>query len=254
MKEILQQIASCYQKILKKNLVGIYLHGSYALGCFQKNRSDLDFIVVVNTVLTQQEKEKMIETLLKIENPPAKGFEMSVVLKRYCTYFQYPTPYELHYSQRYQQYYEHDLSGICLRMHGKDGDLAAHFKVIEKKGVVLVGQKVEDVFESVPLHDYFDSIDRDIQESVSEFAFRPQDVILNMCRFARYLLDDAIVSKKEAGEWACDYFDEEYSPMIKKALDGYLYGSLCHFSKEDEEKWLMLMIKSGVVLKDLNGK
>ncbi len=34
--------ASC-RKVLKENLVGIYLHGSLAFGCFVWERSDVDF-------------------------------------------------------------------------------------------------------------------------------------------------------------------------------------------------------------------
>ena len=35
------------KEILKDNLVGIYLHGSAVMGCFNPLKSDLDLIVVV---------------------------------------------------------------------------------------------------------------------------------------------------------------------------------------------------------------
>ena len=45
-KDILAQVTSSFQKILKDNLVGIYVHGSIAFNCFHWDRSDIDFIVV----------------------------------------------------------------------------------------------------------------------------------------------------------------------------------------------------------------
>ena len=35
------------QRLLGQNLLGIYLHGSLALGGFQPSRSDIDVIVVI---------------------------------------------------------------------------------------------------------------------------------------------------------------------------------------------------------------
>ena len=36
-----------YQTILGDNLVGIYVHGSIAFGCFHEEKSDIDFIAVI---------------------------------------------------------------------------------------------------------------------------------------------------------------------------------------------------------------
>lgn len=46
--EILNKIKASYQKILKDNLVGIYIHGSIAFKCFNWDKSDIDFLTVVS--------------------------------------------------------------------------------------------------------------------------------------------------------------------------------------------------------------
>ena len=98
-KEILIKIANEYYKILGNNLIGIYVHGSIAFGCFNPNKSDIDFIVVVNNIPSLEEKEALVQMLLCLNKEvPDKGYEMSVVLSRFCKEFIYPTPFELHYS------------------------------------------------------------------------------------------------------------------------------------------------------------
>ena len=51
------------REILKDNLIGVYLHGSLAMGCFNPKLSDVDFIVVVERKLSVDEKKERIEEL-----------------------------------------------------------------------------------------------------------------------------------------------------------------------------------------------
>ena len=50
--------------ILKNNLVGIYLHGSLAMGCFNPHRSDIDLIIVVNEPLSDSVKKEYMEMVV----------------------------------------------------------------------------------------------------------------------------------------------------------------------------------------------
>ena len=51
-EKILEQLKAACTNILSANLTGIYLHGSLALGCFNWDKSDIDFIVVTRTAPT----------------------------------------------------------------------------------------------------------------------------------------------------------------------------------------------------------
>ena len=60
---------------LNENLVGIYLHGSAAFGCFNPDKSDVDFIVVTETEPDFDQKRKIISFLLKSTvRLPQKGW------------------------------------------------------------------------------------------------------------------------------------------------------------------------------------
>ena len=50
-------VAARVAELLGDDLVGIYLHGSFALGCGNPNRSDLDLLVVTRRALTAAERD-----------------------------------------------------------------------------------------------------------------------------------------------------------------------------------------------------
>ena len=47
-QEIMAQICRRWSEILGDTLTGIYVHGSIAFGCFQPQKSDIDFLAVVS--------------------------------------------------------------------------------------------------------------------------------------------------------------------------------------------------------------
>ena len=47
-EKIIEEFVSRSESILGGNLVGVYLHGSSVMGCYNPMKSDLDFLVVVN--------------------------------------------------------------------------------------------------------------------------------------------------------------------------------------------------------------
>ena len=70
------------KEILKDNLVGIYLHGSAAMGCYNPAKSDIDLIIVVKDSIEDSVKRAFMVMVVELnENGPAKGIEMSIVKK-----------------------------------------------------------------------------------------------------------------------------------------------------------------------------
>lgn len=59
--EILNKIVGSYKDILKDNLVGIYIHGSLAMNCFNPKSSDIDFLVVIKEKPTFSEIENLYD-------------------------------------------------------------------------------------------------------------------------------------------------------------------------------------------------
>lgn len=224
-KSLLQQVAQDYRHILGDNLWGIYLHGSLAFGCFHPERSDIDFLVVVEKPLSLGEKEALLRTLLEREaQAPPKGFEMSVVLLRYCRQFCYPTPFELHYSISHRQRYAAGPRAFCEAMHGEDPDLAAHFTVTRAVGQVLCGRPVEETFGEVPREAYLDSIRADVAQAEQDVLRDPVYILLNLCRVLAFQEEGLVLSKEQGGEWGLRKLPAEVAQPIGQALCAYRDG------------------------------
>ena len=210
------------KEILRDNLVGVYLHGSLVMGCYNPQKSDIDLIIVVEQPLTDTVKRAYIE--MTVEHNalgPAKGIEMSIVLRDVCKPFVYPTPYELHFSAGHLEWFEEAPDEYIREMNGTDKDLAAHFTIINKRGKCLYGAPIEDVFAEVPSVDYMDSIWFDVEGAAEEITEYPMYLILNLARVLAYKQEGLVLSKKEGGDWALGRLPAEYRPLIADALREY---------------------------------
>lgn len=219
---LLQVLSKHYEEILGRHLTGIYLHGSIAFGCFSWDRSDIDFIVVVDEPLAESTKLGLLAVLedLRGQAPP-RGFEMSVVLKEHCCPFAYPTPYELHFSNGWLDRYLADPRSLCDASRKTDIDLAAHFTVIHQVGIPLCGRPVADVFGPVSYHDYLDSILTDVAQARQDVLANPVYVILNLCRVLAYARDRQVLSKVQGGQWGMVHLPEPGRSIVRKALAAY---------------------------------
>jgi len=213
---LLSSVVKQYENILHENLVGIYAHGSIGFGCFNWERSDIDFIVVIKTPISGQAKLQLIDVLIKSQAPP-KGFEMSIVLEEYCNNFIYPTPYELHFSNDCPVEYSDEPK--------TDYDLAAHFTVIKNVGIVLCGKPISEVFGDIASEYYLDSICRDIENAVEHILDYPVYITLNLCRVYAYIKDSVVISKEQGGQWGLENLLQRYHKLIAAMLDNYVAGT-----------------------------
>lgn len=214
------------QTILGDNLIGIYLHGSAVMGCFNTRKSDVDLLVVVKDEVSKEHKRKFMDMVVALnERVPEKGIEMSIVKESVCNPFVYPTPFELHFSIAHLNWYWSNPQDYVERMNGTDKDLAAHFTIIYHRGKKLYGRAIKEVFSEVSSEAYMDSIWSDIADAKEEIIENPMYMTLNLCRVLAYKREGLILSKKEGGEWAVKCLKKpEYKEMISEALKEYQTG------------------------------
>lgn len=210
------------RKILQKNLAGVYLHGSAVMGCFNKEKSDIDLLVVVNDEISDEIKKQYMDMVVLLnKDASGKGIEMSIVRKVVCKPFVYPTPFELHFSVAHLGWYNTDPLDYVAKMKGNDKDLAAHFTIIYHKGKCLYGEEIKDIFENVNEKFYFDSIWNDVEDAEDKILENPTYIILNLCRVLAYMKDRAILSKYEGGKWGIINLPIKYHDLILSALNDY---------------------------------
>lgn len=221
-QELLDDFVSMTREVLGEQLTGVYLHGSMAMGCFHAEKSDIDLIVVVDGDITGAQKRTFMERVVELNGrAPAKGLEWSIVKREFCKPFVYPTPYELHFSPMHLNWFREKPEDYVKNMKGVDRDLAAHFTVLNRHGIVLYGEAIEDVFGEVPAGDYADSIFLDVENAGKDILRDPVYVTLNLCRVLAFLKSGMCLSKEEGGGWGLANVSAEYHGLIRLALDCY---------------------------------
>lgn len=225
MDTVINSFVEKSKEILQDNLVGVYLHGSAVMGCYNPAKSDIDLIVVVKESLEDSVKSTFMDMVIDLnEKGPAKGIEMSIVKRCVCKPFVYPTPFELHFSVAHLDWYRKVPDDYVSKMKGEDKDLAAHFTIINHRGECLYGASIKDIFADVPVQDYIDSIWNDIADAEEEITDNPMYLILNLARVLAYLKDGLVLSKKEGGEWGINHIPEMYHGLMQDAMREYADG------------------------------
>lgn len=221
-EDLLRRFTEMCKETLGDNLIGIYLHGSAAMGCLNPRKSDLDLILVVEKEIPDAAKlEFMRNVVILNEEAPAKGIELSIVKRAYCDPFVYPTPFELHFSCSHLKWFRENPEDYVDKMKGIDKDLAAHFTIIRRYGIVLYGAGIEEVFGEVPVKDYIDSIWFDVENAREDIMENPLYVTLNLCRVLAYLQEGMVLSKQAGGEWGVRTLHKVFHGLIETALECY---------------------------------
>ena len=243
-KDLLVRFVDMNRAILGENLVGIYLHGSSVMDCFNPKESDLDLLIIVEDVIPDDEKKKYMDMVVHLnEEAPAKGIELSIVKKSVCNPFVYPTPFELHFSISHLDWYKNSPEDYVRKMKGTDKDLAAHVMIINHIGKELYGQEIKEVFGEVRKQDYFDSIWFDIKGAQEDILDNTKYITLNLARVLAYQKDDLILSKKEGGEWGLANLPVKYHPIIIAALEEYASGNPSQYNMKLATEYAEYMLR-----------
>jgi len=232
--ELLFHLKNVYAEILQRNLVGIYLHGSYVFGCYNENMSDLDYLVVVKKPLSFNTKKQLMEATMKKlwSLAPAKKLEFHIVLLEESKHVARKPRFDFHFSKDHFSRYRKNPNKFIKNMKGRDLDLVTHFMIVIKFGQVLLGKPIEQVFGIVPEEYYWNSIYQDIENVQNEITREPLYCILNLCRVLAYKEEKRILSKYAGGKWAMNFLPKKYVALIEKAVKQYTDPSIAktHYS------------------------
>lgn len=214
----LESIVAVFVEELNENLIGVYLHGSLAMRCFNPEKSDIDLLVIVKKDIPDIIKRKVIKKLMIVTKGHRNPLEVSVILEKYLIDFVYPTPFELHY---FHPRYLVDNHFICGGKGFYDSDLAGHIVVTQHRGITLVGSDIKSVFKPIDKQFYILSILNDIEDASQGILQKPVYFTLNLCRVLYFLKEGEISSKREGGEWGSKHLPKKYKEILTQCLDRY---------------------------------
>ena len=221
--KILELLYSSASRVLGSQLVGMYLYGSLSGGDFDLETSDIDFLIVTASTLSDKtiaELESMHHQIWKSGLKWAAKLEGSYIPKRDIR----------RHNPRSAPCPTVNEGEFYLDKRGSDWIIQRH--VIREQGIVLAGPEPKTLIDPISpeeirrsvvgvLHEWwFPMLDdpawlRDHPIGYHAFA------ILSMCRVLHALEHGAIVSKPKAAHWAQSQLGEEWRQVIEAALAPY---------------------------------
>jgi predicted nucleotidyltransferase len=203
--------------LLGTNLVGAYLHGSLAFGCFNPARSDIDMVVVTTRRLAAESRPSLVALMLRTSAEDRK-LEVDFLTRGDLEPWRYPPPFDFHFGESWRERLERNP---MARQRPTNVDLAAHVTILRRTGVALVGPPAAEVFPEVPHEHYRDALLGDVDWILEQVDDKPVYRILNMCRVLAYVRDGEILSKEGGGLWGMREAPEELRPVVGEALAAY---------------------------------
>ena len=224
LREVLDIFVSEVETELAENLVGVYLVGSLASGDFDLD-SDVDFLVVINTELTESNQKRLQEVQIKVHEIdcyPAKHLEgsyisivdlndWSIVGKKKLFYF--------------------DNGSITPEQSVHDNNWHVRW-ILRERGITLAGPEPQTIVRPIPnaellgemrtsLHQIMLIYEEALQQPLNFFnsQFGQSFVVLTYCRMLHTLHTGEVQSKKAGAEWAKEYVEPKWRKLIDRAWD-----------------------------------
>ena len=219
---ILREFSARLSAILGNEIVGIYLHGSLAIGDFDETHSDVDFIVVINDELTAAqvaEVEKMHAGILALPSRFAKRLEGSYFPKALLNKTETVGAKALWFPNRgtgTMSQALHDNSWMVLwELHNC--------------GIVVGGPDSKSLFGPVPAATLRRAALSEMEAWRNTLVSNPGSisciwnqsfVVLTYCRMLNTLESGAIHSKLASVRWSESALPERWHALIRRALPG----------------------------------
>jgi hypothetical protein len=216
---ILQELLSGAQAILGAHFVGMYLDGSLAIGDFEPDKSDLDFVVVTDSEISSDTfgaLKAMHDRIARGPSKWARELEGSYISQRALRHD--PRPAAHPYIDR----------GSALAMvHQESGYWPIHRYVLREHGVVLAGPPLQTLIDPVQADELREAVRGILHEwwmpmlvdgPLLQNGFYRCYAVLTMSRMLYTIRHGAIVTKPVAARWAQEALDRRWTPLIEHAL------------------------------------
>lgn len=231
----LAEIATGVQGIFGVGLVGLYLHGSAALGCYGPH-SDVDVVVALARPSSAGERRRLAELCLAVSQATWDEshclLELDAVVVPHLRPWRYPPPLDFHYGESLREAFERG-DPKPWRVDASS-DLAAVLTVVRAAGIALLGPPPVDVFPEVPRADYREAIAADLPWCLEHLEDRRLYAVLNLPRIWAGLTTEDVHSKATAADWALPRLPPELRPVLGHAHAVY--------RGEAEESWTGLPV------------
>ena len=216
---VLHELHAGARAILGRQLVGVYLEGSLALGGFAPDRSDIDFVMVTDgecSVETFNELRTMHERIANGASKWARELEGSYISQRALRHDRQPAAHPN--LERYSS---------LVMVRPETGYWIIHRHILREHGIVLAGPPPRALIDPVEPDDLRAAVLGILRE-----WWRPMLVdgpllrhggyrryaVLTMSRMLYTMRHGAITTQPIAATWAEETLDQRWVSLVRVAL------------------------------------
>ncbi len=211
-RDLIKEFRDGLLETLNGNLVGAYLHGSIAFPEFEPTAGDIDFYIVVQRSLNENERnklDKLHQTLArKFEHGKRlDGFYIPLVKAR-----KQESPPDLAYGARGK-----------LRVGGHDDAWAIHREHFHRSTyITLHGPLAGEIFPSTSWPEIRSELYLQLNSAKRRIRKYPGYAVLSLCRLIYDFENRNIaISKIGAAQWALKKLPPEWRPLVRSAISAY---------------------------------
>jgi streptomycin 3"-adenylyltransferase len=224
--EITKQLSEArdiIERYTASKLQAIHLYGSALDGGLKPN-SDIDLLATVSSPLDQTIRQALLLDLLKVSAPPGKdtlrrALEVTVIVHTEVVPWRYPPKRELQFGEWLRK----DLMAGIFDSPVLDFDLAVLLRKARQHSTALVGPAAEELFESVPDHDFFKALADTLQQwnSPADWKDDELNIVLTLARIWYSAAMGNIVPKDIAAGWLLRRLPDKFRPLMREAQQAY---------------------------------
>jgi predicted nucleotidyltransferase len=209
--------------VLGDAVLGVYLHGSAALGQLHPD-SDIDLLAVTSRPTTESERRRLIERLLPISgrgDPTGRSrpINLEIVVQADVRPWRYPPPLEFQYGDWYRPEF---ARGDFAAWHSPDPDLTILLEMVLQADHPLFGPRPAQLLDPIPPADLHRAMVDTIPALLSYLDGDERNVVLTFVRTWTTLATGVIRSKDAAADWALPLLPAEHRPVLQRARAIYL--------------------------------
>jgi Domain of unknown function (DUF4111) len=220
-------------------LIGVYLHGSLAMSCFQQSHSDIDVLAVVNKPLNAATKRDVMAEMLNLSGAPYP-VDMRLIVEGNLYPWEHPVPFNLSFKESRRRELTSDLTTGQWRdwnaLSEWDLDLAADICTAQNRGLTIWGEPLALALPTVPEPDVEDSLVyrlRGMRKTLDERKpFEIALYVLFACRTFAYVMDRETLSKSEAADWGA-HQPHGATDVVRQAKAIYEGAPIARFSHDN---------------------
>lgn len=216
---VLSEVLSGARSILGDHFVGMYLDGSLAIGGFDPDKSDLDFVVVTNSDVSPGNFAALTAMHDRIASGASRWgreVEGSYISQHALRHVRWPAahPYI-------------DRGNRFAMVQQESGYWPIHRHVLREHGVVLAGPPPRTLIDPVSSEELREAVRGILREwwkpmlvdgPLLRNGFYRCYAVLTMSRMLYTIRHGAIVTKPVAARWAQEAVDGRWAPLIRRGL------------------------------------